>query len=56
MSKNLIVFFIIIIIVIIPLKINAEDYQLVVYKNNKEISRSIGQTNKEKIYYQIKTL
>ena len=29
---------------------------IVVYKNNKEISRSIGQTNKEKIYYQIKTL
>lgn len=29
---------------------------IVVYKNNKEISRSIGQTNKKKIYYQIKTL
>ncbi len=26
---------------------------IVVYKNNKEISRSIGQTNKEKIYSQI---
>ena len=29
---------------------------IVVYKNNEEISRSIGQTNKKKIYYQIKTL
>ena len=29
---------------------------IVVYKNNKEISRSIGQINKEKIYSQIKTL
>ena len=28
---------------------------IVVYKNNKEISRSIGQTNKEDIYSQIKT-
>ncbi len=28
---------------------------IVVYKNNKEISRSIGQTNKEEIYSQIKT-
>ena len=27
---------------------------IVVYKNNKEISRSIGQTNKEDIYSQIK--
>ena len=26
---------------------------IVVYKNNKELSRSIGQTNKEKIYSQI---
>ena len=26
---------------------------IVIYKNNKEISRSIGQTNKEKIYSQI---
>ena len=26
---------------------------IVVYKNNKEISRSIGQTNKEEIYSQI---
>ncbi len=29
---------------------------IVVYKNNKEISRSIGQTNKEKIYSQINSL
>jgi thioredoxin 1 len=29
---------------------------IVVYKNNKEISRTIGQTNKEKIYSQIKDL
>jgi thioredoxin 1 len=29
---------------------------IVVYKNNKEISRTIGQTNKEKIYSQIKSL
>jgi len=29
---------------------------IVVYKNNKEISRSIGQTNKAKIYSQIKAL
>ena len=29
---------------------------IVVYKDNKEVSRSIGQTNKEKIYYQIKSL
>ena len=29
---------------------------IVVYKNNKEISRTIGQTNKEKIYSQIKGL
>ncbi len=29
---------------------------IVVYKNNKEISRSIGQTNKEKIYSQINLL
>ena len=27
---------------------------IVVYKNNKETSRTIGQTNKEKIYSQIK--
>tara|TARA_B100001093_G_C26359469_1_gene813861 strand:- start:195 stop:587 length:393 start_codon:yes stop_codon:yes gene_type:complete len=27
---------------------------IVVYKNNKEISRSIGETNKKKIYSQIK--
>ena len=27
---------------------------IVVYKNNKEISRTIGQTNKEEIYSQIK--
>ena len=26
---------------------------IVVYKNNKEVSRSIGQTNKAKIYSQI---
>ena len=26
---------------------------IVVYKNNKEVSRSIGQTNKAKIYFQI---
>ena len=29
---------------------------IVVYKNNIEISRTIGQTNKEKIYSQIKDL
>ena len=29
---------------------------IVVYKNNKETSRSIGQTNKEKIYFQINSL
>jgi len=29
---------------------------IVVYKNNNEISRSMGQTNKEKIYSQIKSL
>ena len=29
---------------------------IVVYKNNKEVSRSIGQTNKEKIYSQINTI
>ena len=29
---------------------------IVVYRDNKEVSRSIGQTNKEKIYYQIKSL
>ena len=29
---------------------------IVVYKDNKEVSRSIGQTNKEKIYSQIKSL
>jgi len=29
---------------------------IVVYQNNKEISRSIGQTNKKKIYSQIKAL
>jgi len=29
---------------------------IVVYQNNKEISRSIGQTNKENIYSQIKAL
>ena len=29
---------------------------IVVYKNNKEMSRSIGQTNKEKIYFQINSL
>ena len=28
---------------------------IVVYKNNKEISRTIGQTNKEEIYIQIKS-
>ena len=28
---------------------------IVVYKNNKEISRTIGQTNKEEIYSQIKS-
>ena len=28
----------------------------VVYRDNKEVSRSIGQTNKEKIYSQIKSL
>ena len=29
---------------------------IVVYRDNKEVSRSIGQTNKEKIYFQIKSL
>ena len=29
---------------------------IVIYKNNKEVSRSIGQTSKEKIYSQIKSL
>ena len=29
---------------------------IVVYKGNKEVSRSIGQTNKEKIYSQINSL
>ena len=29
---------------------------IVIYQNNKEIYRSIGQTNKEKIYSQIKDL
>ena len=29
---------------------------IVVYKDNKELSRSIGQTNKEKIYSQINSL
>ena len=29
---------------------------IVVYKNNKEISRSMGETKKEKIYSQIKSL
>ena len=29
---------------------------IVVYRNNKEVSRSIGQTNKEKIYSQINSL
>ena len=29
---------------------------IVIYKNDKEISRSIGQTNKKKIYSQIKSL
>ena len=29
---------------------------IVVYKNNKEVSRTIGQTNKFKIYSQIKSL
>ena len=29
---------------------------IVVYKDNKEVSRSIGQTNKEKIYSQINSL
>ena len=29
---------------------------IVIYQNNKEIYRSIGQTNKEKIYSQIKAL
>ena len=29
---------------------------IVVYKNKKEVSRSIGQTNKEKIYSQINSL
>ena len=30
--------------------------KIVIYQNNKEIYRSIGQTNKEKIYSQIKAL
>ena len=38
MSKNIIVFFIVTIIATIPLQINAEDYRLVVYKNNKELA------------------
>ena len=29
---------------------------IVVYRNNKEVSRSIGQTNKDKIYSQINSL
>ena len=29
---------------------------IVIYKNKKEISRSIGETSKEKIYSQIKTI
>tara|TARA_B100000902_G_C26640555_1_gene588867 strand:- start:170 stop:556 length:387 start_codon:yes stop_codon:yes gene_type:complete len=29
---------------------------IVVYKNSKEVSRSIGQTNKEKIYSQINSI
>ena len=29
---------------------------IVVYKNDKEISRTIGETNKDKIYLQIKSL
>ena len=29
---------------------------IVVYRNNKEVSRSIGQTNREKIYSQINSL
>ena len=29
---------------------------IVVYKNNKEVSRTIGETNKSKIYSQIKSL
>ena len=29
---------------------------IVVYKNNKELSRTIGQTDKDKIYSQIKSL
>ena len=29
---------------------------IVIYKDNKEVSRSIGQTNKEKIYSQINSL
>ena len=29
---------------------------IVVYRDNKELSRTIGQTNKEKIYSQIKSL
>ena len=29
---------------------------IIVYKNNKEVSRSIGETNKEKIYSQINTI
>ena len=29
---------------------------IVVYKDNKELSRTIGQTDKDKIYFQIKSL
>lgn len=29
---------------------------IVIYRNNKELSRSIGETNKDKIYSQIKSL
>ena len=29
---------------------------IVIYRNNKEVSRTIGQTNKEKIYSQINLL
>ena len=29
---------------------------IVVYRDNKEVSRSIGQTNKEKIYFQINSI
>ena len=39
-------------------KFLSNDYwtTIVVYRDNKEVSRSIGQTNKEKIYSQIKSL